>query len=287
MTCPIKREDGRLTGAGGIEIYWRRWSANRVSYQRCTPIVIAHGYAEHGERYQRLAARLLKDGGTVLAIDHRGHGRSGGPRGFIDRFDHAVGDLDQVVELARASSDTGKVCLLGHSLGGALALEYALHNQEKLAALVLSGPAVSTKAASPVAVGLARLLSAQAPHFGVTCIDPVAISRDPKEVERYASDPLNYHGKLPARVANEALKLIHGLPARLGNLAIPLLIQHGGADSLASVSGSEMVIHHFGTADRRLLVYPELRHEIYNELPHDRRRVINDLIAWLKRRHLV
>ena len=67
----------------------------------------------------------------------------------------------------------------------------------------------------------------------------------------------------------------------MGNLTLPLLGMHGGEDRLAPVEASRMVNRLAGSEDKTLKVYEGLRHEIFNERPADRERVLDDLLAWL------
>jgi len=281
MTQGISHREGQITGQGGLNLYWQAWQAEADPQTPGPTIVIAHGLGEHSARYLRVAELLVARGCAVYAIDHRGHGRSEGRRAFIDRFDHAVADIDQLVDMARRERPGSRLFLLGHSLGGALALDYAIKHQSKLDALLLSGPAVSLNAASAFVVQVSKILSSVAPTMGVLAIDPSAISRDPKEVEAYAIDPLIFHGKVPARSAGEAVRFVEGLPSRLATLTLPILIMHGKEDTLAGVEGSEMVFRGVRSPDKTLHIYDGLRHEIFNELPADRARVFADMTAWI------
>src|SRR5204863_8513498 len=131
-------------------------------------------------------------------------GRSSGARAVIDRIDNAVADIGTVVE--RATSEhpgIGRPFLLGHSMGGCLALAYATRHQETLAGLALSAPVAVLEAASPLQRLAGRVLSAVAPKLGVFEIDSATVSRDPEVVRDYDADPLNHHGKLPARTVAE------------------------------------------------------------------------------------
>src|SRR5207248_6639520 len=93
---------------------------------------------------------LADRGYALYAGDHRGHGRSDGPRALIDRMDNAVADLDQVVDVAVEHHVGQAPFLLGHSMGGAVALSYALAHQDRLQGLILSAPLAILEAASPV-----------------------------------------------------------------------------------------------------------------------------------------
>ena len=274
----MEHRDGGFDGAGGLRIAWQAWEGREPA--RST-VVIAHGVSEHSGRYGHVVERLVPAGHDVYAIDHRGHGRSEGRRVLLDRMDNVVADLDQLVSRAVADHPGRPVFLLGHSLGGCVALAYVLRHQDRLGGLILSAPAAALESASPVVRILSRVLSAVTPGLGVMKVDSGAISRDAAEVRAYEEDPLVDRGKLPARTVAEAAKAIDGFPDRVAEIRVPLLVLHGGEDRLTAVAGSRMVDERAGSEDKTLRVYDGLYHEIFNELPADRARVLDNLVAWL------
>jgi alpha-beta hydrolase superfamily lysophospholipase len=169
-------------------------------------------------------------------------------------------------------------------MGGALSLSYALKYGERLSGLALSGPAVALDGAPPLMRPISKLLSRLAPRMGTFPIDPKLVSRDAGMVAAYAADPLNAHSKVPARTLGEIVSFTEWLPAALPAIQMPLLVMHGGEDKLAGVSGSRMVVERVGSRDKSLKVYEGLYHEIFNELPEDRQRVLGDLSAWITAR---
>lgn len=271
--------EGKFQGQGGVEIHWRCWTSERASDK--ATVVLVHGLGEHAGRYAHVARRLTEAGCAVYALDHRGHGKSAGKRAYVDRFANAVADIDQLVAMARKDRPSQPMIMLGHSMGGALALSHAIKHQQKLDALILSGPAVSLDGASSLMRSVAKFLSLLAPGLGIFAVDPALVSRDPDEVRRYAEDPLVMHDKVPARTVAEIVKFVEVLPALLPVLKLPLLIQHGSEDQLAGVSGSQAVIEQCSSADKTLKVYEGLYHEIYNELSEDRAVVLKDLCSWI------
>lgn len=275
----MKHSEGRFQGKKKVEIYWQSWQPAKA---KCKAVVVlVHGLGEHSSRYAHVAEALVDSGCAVYAMDHRGHGKSGGPRVLVDRFANAVEDIDYVVELARREQPRKPVFLLGHSMGGALSLSYAIKNPGKLFALMLSGPAVALDGAPPLMRPIAKFLAVFAPKLGMFAVEPSLVSRDPEMVAAYASDPLNAHGKVPARTLGEIINFVETLPAFLPSLHLPLLIQHGQDDKLAGVSGSEMVMSRVSSKDKTLKVYPALYHEIFNELPADRAAVLKDTTDWI------
>ena len=244
-------------------------------------VVISHGLAEHSGRYAALASRLVGKGYAVYALDHRGHGRSSGPRANVERFDYLVSDLGAFIGRAQREHPHTTVILLGHSMGGAIALACALKYRNVLRALVLSGPALATSEALPAYKRLiVRLLSVLSPNTGALTLPAAAVSRDPAVVREYETDPLVFRGAIPARTLTELLQAMQRLQQTAHELRIPVLIQHGTADALVPLAATHPVYQHLGQAKQRTLqVYEGLYHEIYNEPERD--RVIGDLEAWL------
>ena len=272
----MRRDEGRFAGAGGVELFWQAWLPSAAPH---AVVVIAHGASEHSSRYAHVGERLAAEGYAVYALDHRGHGRSGGRRALIDRMDHAVADLRAFVDLAGEREPGKRVFLLGHSMGGAIAIAYAVRHQETIAGLLLSGPLAALEAASPVTRGVASLLSALAPQLGVYAVDSSAISRDPEVVRAYDEDPLVHHGKLPARSVAELTGAVGRFAEEVRSLQLPLLVMHGGADTLTPPDGSRMVHERAASEDKTLNLYDELYHEILNE--PEQERVLEDVVTWL------
>jgi acylglycerol lipase len=274
----MEHVEGKFAGAKGLEIYWQAWWEQVPAR---AVVVISHGAGEHSGRYERPALALAEVGYPVYALDHRGHGRSEGRRALVDRLDNAAADLDLLIDLARREQPDVPLFLLGHSLGGTIALRYALRHQDKLDGLILSGPVAAIEL-PPAPVRLAaKALSAALPWMPALGVDPAVVSRDPAEVEAYRSDPLVHHGKLPVRTVAEIAAATEAFPEQVASLTLPILLVHGSEDRLAPVRGSRMVYERASSLDKTLEIYDGLFHEVLNELPEDRARVLADIIAWL------
>ena len=268
--------DWRLTGHGGIELFAQGWLPQGDPRD---VIVIAHGYAEHGGRYGNIVERLVPQGYALYAMDHRGHGRSGGKRALVDRMAWVIDDFHRFVSEVRARQGGQRVKLLGHSMGGNIAFGYALRWHEDLSGLILSGPLIGGKA--PLVQRLAmHLLAAVAPNLGTVDLPPGAVSRDPQVVDDYMNDILVTIGKVPARTAHELFAPLPGYLKRAPDMRVPVLIQHGEADALVPLAGARPTIDAIGAPDKTVITYPGLFHEIYNEPEKD--RVIGDLARWLE-----
>jgi alpha-beta hydrolase superfamily lysophospholipase len=275
----MQHREFTAAGSGGIDLYAQAWLPGVAPR---AVIVVSHGLAEHGGRYETLAGELVQRGYAVYAVDHRGHGRSSGPRANIVRFAHVVADFCAFTERCAGEHPAAPVFMLGHSMGGAVAFASALRLQHMLRGLVLSAPALATDQPVPrLQEMFVRLLSVVAPGTGALALPPDAVSRDPSVVARYAADPLVHHKAIPARTLVELLRAMQGFPASALGLRLPTLVLHGTADQLVPLAANRRVYQAFGTRDCVVKLYDGLYHEVFNE--PERERVTADLFCWLER----
>jgi alpha-beta hydrolase superfamily lysophospholipase len=267
-----------FTGAGGVQIFATSWLPDSAPRDH---LVLAHGYAEHLGRYRAVAEFFTAAGYAVHALDHRGHGKSGGTRAVIDSFANADADIDQLVDKVRADSGLQRIKLVGHSMGGSLALNYALNHSEKLSGLVLSGPAIGGGLPKIQSLLLA-LISQIAPSLGMIQLDADAVSRDPQVVAAYKADPLVFHGKVPARTAREMMHAVTTYPPRVGAMQLPCLLMHGSADTLVRAEDAQPVFDAIASPDKTVRIFDGLYHEIFNE--PERLEVLGIVKDWLDAR---
>ncbi len=232
-------------------------------------LLVAHGYGEHSGRYANLVDFFVPRGFAVYALDHRGHGRSGGERVHVDSFDDYVVDLKTYFDRIREEERDIPVYLLGHSMGVSIVVSYAARYQHELAGLILSGAGTGRRGPSPA---------------GAKQIDLAAtVSKDPAVVQAYRDDPLVFHGTPPASRRRAMSDLLEAMPGRVRAIVLPVLIMAGSASPLGDEEGSRMAYEQVSSVDKTLKLYDGLMHEIFNELERD--QVFADLLAWLETDH--
>lgn len=263
--------------ADGIRLAGHAW---RVDSPRAT-IAILHGIGEHGGRYRRFAALANAAGISVTCADLRGHGQSPGERAYVERFDDYLLDAEAILAQARAGAPGCPQFLMGHSMGGAIAVHWlARRGASGLAGVILSSAALKIGPDVPrVLVALAPLLSRLAPRLRAGAIDPALISSLESEVAAYRDDPLVCHQPPPARTGAELLKVIESNRHALPGLTLPVYIFHGDADRLTDPAGSREAHAAWGGVDKTLRIWPGSRHETLND--SDRERVTGELFDWL------
>jgi len=276
----VQHTESEFAGVHGTRIVYDVW---RPDGPPTGILLLAHGLGEHARRYDHVIERVVGLGLVVYAPDHRGHGRSGGKRIELRDWSEFVDDLHQLSAVATAENPGLDRFLLGHSMGGAIALSYALDHQDELSGLILSAPAVDVVGGKPrVVVEVGKILGRFAPGIPVETLDAKAVSRDPAVVAAYESDPLVHHGKVKAGIARGMIIAAESFPARLPSLTLPVLLLHGTEDHLADISGSRMIAAHAGSKDLTLKTYDGLFHEVFNEPEQD--KVLDDLVDWLRPR---
>lgn len=93
-------------------------------------IILIHGVGSNAYMYNKTAG-LLKEAtqAEVYAIDLRGHGQSDGIIGDVDYINQYVDDLADVIRIIRKEKPHGKIIIAGHSMGGGIALRYAMEKK--------------------------------------------------------------------------------------------------------------------------------------------------------------
>ena len=273
-------------------------------------VQIVHGVAEYVGRYDHVARFLTERGFLVCGEDHLGHGKTVddgkygyfGPRGG---WDLVVRDIRRLRELQGEKYPGVPYVMLGHSMGSFLTRTYLIRWPGTVDRAVLSGtgqePAPLVALGKALAGGLCLLrggdsvsplvnamsLGAYNKKFAPNRTGADWISRDEAVVDAYLKDPLCTFMPTVAMFRD----MMGGLQyiADRSNLArmdkeTPVYFLSGDRDPVGAMGkGVEKVVRMFrkaGCRDVSVKLYPEGRHEMFNELNRD--EVMADLLAWLE-----
>jgi acylglycerol lipase len=272
---------GTFIGKGGVEIFFQSWGVKKPK----GVVVIAHGLGEHSGRYSNIIEKLRGKGISFYALDHRGHGRSGGKRGHVMSFMEYVYDLKLLIDFVKMDNKKLPLILLGHSMGGVISIKYALAYPEDVSGLILSSAGLVTVLEVPRwKESLGRFFSRNIPGLTMPSgLPPEFISRDAAVVEAYKNDPL-VHDKVSTRWFTEFTNASKECLSRASELDMPLLLFHGIDDKLVDYRGTERVYEAAASKDKTLYLFEGLYHEAMNELPEDRNRVLDVVGKWILKR---
>ncbi|MEO6955008.1 MAG: lysophospholipase [Polyangia bacterium] len=266
------------TAKDGTKLVVYHWPCPAARAQ----VLVLHGYGEHAQRYDELAQTFVAAGYDVVAPDLRGHGRSGGVRHFVQDFSSYFDDFDIVAAKADELCPRLPRFLLGHSFGGLLALAEVIDRMPKLVGLVLSSPFLRVKLSVPAWKLLAAKVAAKLyPQLTLPSgLSGAAVARDPEIAARYDADPLNGKGATAGWFV-ESQKMQQHVFDEAARVTLPVLLLHGEADVVADPARSAEIFPRLGSEDKTLALVTGAFHEIFNEPPVDRRRIMARVVSWL------
>jgi alpha-beta hydrolase superfamily lysophospholipase len=269
--------EGTVVGSRGLILFRRAW---RPATSPRAVLLNLHGLGDHSGFYGALSDRMIASGFAVHALDLRGNGRSPGKRGHVDAWSDYREDLRCFVQVIQREEPARPLFLLGNSLGGLIAIEYALHYPEGLRGIIAAAPPLGQLSVPPVLLALGRVMSRIWPAFSLeTGMDLSGLARDPGVVAELLADPL-FHRLGSARLATEVQAAIARVQSRAAELPLPLLVLHGSKDRMVPPDGSRAFVARAARPDVRLIEYPEGYHVLFADW--DREQVLADLVHWIE-----
>ena len=273
----MKHYEGTFKGTDGLELFFQSWQTQENAK---AAIAIIHGIGEHSNRYMNIVNHFVPRGYDIHAFDLRGNGRSPGQRGHINSWTEIRNDISAFLNLIKQQSDT-PLFILGHCLGGVVALDHCTRHPEGLQGVIASSPAIGKTGVPAVLWVLARILNRIWPRFSLDIrLDISNFSRDPAIVKAFKNDPL-FHTRGTARLGMEVRHVVDWIHAHSGELRLPLLIVHGTDDKIASPDGSREYFKNVIFDDKELREYEGGYHKLFSDIIKE--QVLADTEQWLKR----
>lgn len=274
----VEHSEIQWKASDGTKMHAARW---RLNAEPKMVMCLIHGLGEHGGRYSHMAEYFASLGIEVVAFDLRGHGRSEGQRGHCDDFQLMVSDVDEFLNRASVVDLDKPHFIYGHSLGGTLALKYALHHSGQYKGVVVSAPLFKPAFEPPKwKVTLGRWLQSIWPTLSLSNeVDVSTLTRDAEVLARCEMDPL-VHDRISAKLGTQMLEAGEELLLDVRKVGFPLLMMHGDADGLTCHKSSVLFSERAGE-HCTLKIWEDFYHELHHE--PGKEDVFNFTLDWMKR----
>lgn len=275
-TGTLERNHGTFEGIGRLRLQYRSWEIPAPK----AAVVFVHGFSDHSGRYESFAETLAAFGMSTFAFDLRGHGQSDGRRGYVPRFEVYLQELDRFrQEVQGLVASECPLFLVGHSMGGLIALRYLEEFESPFRGGIIVSPWLGT--AMPVPrwkVLLATLLNRVLPSLPVPAgIKAEHLCHDPAVVNGYREDPL-VHDTMTPRLFTEASSAMALAHRRSDRIRVPLLFLIAGNDQIVDAPRAIRFARSLH-GDVTIRVFDGLYHEILFE--PDRGPVLETLRQWI------
>jgi alpha-beta hydrolase superfamily lysophospholipase len=273
-----KMETWTTEDTNGKSVFWTHWKTDQPK----AVIVLIHGMGEHIRRYDHVAEFWNEHQVDLLGLDFPGFGQSYGKRGHSEGLEGFLSKVDAMIQKAKAVVPDCPVFLFGQSMGGNIAMNYALRSSQNIQGVISSSPWIRLAKQPPaLLLSFGRLMSNIYPAYSQgNGLELKYLSRDTKVVDRYIADPL-VHGKVTAATAISLLDGAAQLDQFSGTFPVPLLLQHGAEDGITSPEASRLFADRVsGQLSFRL--WEGAYHELHNE--PNQLEVLQFCYDWLKER---
>lgn len=277
MTRPLRQNHGYLEGVGRLRLHYRTWELEHPM----AGIIVAHGLFEHARRYEEFAATMAADGFSTFVLDHRGHGASEGRRGHVRSFEVFLQDLDRFRREVQGLVPVDlPLFILGHSLGGLIALRYLEEYDARLQGAIFSSPWLGTAVPIPrwqvlAVAALDRVLPAFPFPAGV---DADQLTHDDERAADYRDDPL-IHSTITPRLFSETSHAIEQAHRQGDRIDLPLLFLLAGDDLVVDTDRSLAFARSLPVDDVTIDVLEGHYHEVLQE--RERGAVLATIRHWI------
>jgi alpha-beta hydrolase superfamily lysophospholipase len=282
-----------FTDPDGFHIFVRKWVPPQ-GVQPKAVVQIAHGGAEHSQRYERVAQFLNGTGYIVYANDHRGHWKTAvtmehaGVAGQ-DGWNGIVRDAKQLTDIIKKENPGLPVFLFGHSMGSLISQHYIQQWGSGLKGVVLCG---SSGAMTDLDLVISKLEAKpreehQRPAGPRTLQQFDWLTRDKAEVQKYIDDPWCGFTFTRGFVVDMLRARREGwkpenearIPKELPIYVISGELDRAAGENTTSIKALVDRYQALGIRHITFKIYPGAHHELLNETNRD--EVQSDLLAWL------
>lgn len=262
-----------------VDIYAKGWTLENNKAPKAV-VLLQHGLGEHIGRYEHVAQWLNEHDIVMLGCDRSGHGKSGGKRGHIHKYEYTFDDIKQLKAKAKELYPNVPLFLYGHSMGGGIVANYLVTQKDTdFAGVIATAPAFRPGfKPSSFDLFMGKIMRKIYPAFSQNNgLDLNYLSKDKAVIEAYKNDKL-VHGKLTAETGLGLIDFGQEALDKVDTLAVPMLLLHGTDDKLTDPSASAEFVQK-AKGDLTYKSYEGWRHELHNEIGKE--GILHLFIDWI------
>ncbi|OQV16481.1 putative Monoglyceride lipase [Hypsibius exemplaris] len=268
----------------GVELHCYYWyPEDKVPL---AAVFLCHGFGEYLATYDRVTRALLKAGFFVFGHDHVGFGRSGGKRARIDSIDQYSKDVECHVASVKGRLKDIPMFIVGHSMGGAIAVNTGIQYPNLFDGVVLLSPglAIDKKFDTSVLRFLGKTMARIAPGAGLIQLKADAITSDLAIIEKYSSDPLIYKGRMKAGWLNAFRLGVAQVNKGISSVKWPFLCIQGGIDPWIPASEIKRIMETAASPDKTIVIVENALHRVHDEPNGVGDDVCRQTVEWIQQR---
>lgn len=274
---------GTLHLADHTEIFFRTWQA---ADHTAPALVLLHGLGAHTGWFIDMGNQLNAAGLSVYMDDHRGFGRSDGPRGHVRRGTIYLDDLSRFLDEIQKRQPSAPLFLLGHSMGGIfatyLAAEDARTSRGRIKGVIFINPWVKEIIKTPLGAVLAGvpagLLGSQ--KLFPLPPNPAVMTANPEAVQ-LLNDDRYWVSQQSKSFLVQLLRLRQGILRQARDVRAPALVLQSEEDRSVSKLHTRRLFEALASADKTWKTYPGFAHDF--EFEPERSLLDADLADWILR----
>jgi len=268
--------EGTFTGVDGAELFFR------VLPPKTAPkaaVILVHGHGDHSGGLRNLSKTMAENEYIVYAYDLRGHGKSSGKRGYIRSWDEFRGDLHEFRKKVEINHPQLPLYLIGHSIGGVIALDYALDYSLGLSGMIAISPAISYEVTAIEKLGI-TVMGRIKPDYSFKKPGPIRFfsKNTSRAAAKFYSDGLR-HNTITPGLGRGLMQAVSRVLNQAQSIRLPLLLQYGLDDKITPPAKISHFYHQVSSQDRQKFEYVGAKHRPFEGAGKE--KFLDDMVTWL------
>ncbi|MFA6238465.1 MAG: bifunctional alpha/beta hydrolase/class I SAM-dependent methyltransferase [Bacteriovorax sp.] len=264
-----KREEKKshFSTFDGEKLVYRSWTPSRDSVGEKKALIVIHRGHEHSGRLIELIEGINQPECWAFGYDSRGHGESGGPRGYAPSFSHIVKDLDTFVKFISKEYQIKieNIFIVANSVGAVVASAWVHDYAPNIRGMALAAPAFEIKLYVPLALSGCRLLDAvKHPAYISSYVKSKFLTHDPVEQKKYDEDKL-----ITPQIAVNILVGLHDTSERVvkdaGAIHVPTIVFSAGSDWVVKNGPQKTFFDNLSSKKKEFIVLDGFYHGVLYE----------------------